>query len=67
MAKLLSGTRIYGTGTVDTQLFVNGTEQSVSTTTGALEVVGGAGIGGNLYVGGDIFTRGTKVIPVKYR
>jgi hypothetical protein len=52
MAKLLTGTRIYGTGTVDTQLFVNGTEQAVSTTTGALEVIGGAGIGGNLYVGG---------------
>ena len=55
MAQLLSGTRIYGTGTVDTQLLVNGTEQSISTTTGALEVVGGVGIGRNLYVGGTIF------------
>jgi hypothetical protein len=52
MAKLLTGTRIYGTGTVDTQLLVSGTEQATSTTTGALEVVGGVGIGGSLFVGG---------------
>ena len=55
MAKLLTGTRIYGTGTVDTQLFVSGTNSATSTTTGALQVVGGVGIGGNLYVGGTIF------------
>ena len=52
MAKLLTGTRIYGTGTVDTQLFVNGTDQSTSTSTGALVLGGGLGVGGNLYVGG---------------
>lgn len=51
MAQLLSGTRIYGTATVDTQLFVNGTTQSVSTNTGALQVVGGVGVGGSLFVG----------------
>ena len=61
MAKLLSGTRIYGTATIDTQLFVSGTTTSVSTTTGALQVVGGVGIGGNLYVGGSIFTKGWAV------
>jgi hypothetical protein len=55
MALLLSGTRIYGTGTVDTQLFVNGTTTSISTTTGALQVAGGVGIGRDLYVGGTIF------------
>ena len=55
MAKLLTGTRIYGTGTVDTQLFVSGTNSATSTTTGALQVVGGVGIGGNLHVGGTIF------------
>ena len=54
MAKLLSGTRIYGTATVDTQLFVSGSNVASSTITGALQVVGGAGIGGNLYVGGEI-------------
>jgi hypothetical protein len=52
MAQLLTGTRIYGTGTVDTQLFVSGANTAASTTTGALQVRGGTGIGGNLYVGG---------------
>lgn len=55
MAKLLTGTRIYGTGTVDTQLFVSGTNASTSTTTGALQVIGGVGVGGNLNVGGTIY------------
>jgi hypothetical protein len=54
MAKLLSGTRIYGTATVDTQLFVSGSTAATSTITGALQVIGGVGIGGNLYVGGVI-------------
>lgn len=54
MAKLLSGTRIYGTATVDTQLFVSGTSVSTSTTTGALQVVGGIGVGSGMYVGGVI-------------
>ena len=55
MAKLLSGTRIYGTATVDTQLFVSGSNVASSTITGALQVVGGVGIGGNLFVGGTIY------------
>jgi len=55
MAKLLSGTRIYGTATVDTQIFVSGSNAASSTITGALQVIGGAGIGGNLYVGGTIY------------
>lgn len=55
MAQLLTGTRIYGTGTVDTQLFVSGTNSATSTTTGALQVVGGVGIGGDLHVGGIIY------------
>jgi hypothetical protein len=55
MAQLLSGTRIYGTATVDTQLLINGSIASTNTTSGALQVVGGAGIGGNLYVGGTIY------------
>ena len=64
MAKLLTGTRIYGTGTVDTQLFVNGTEQAVSTTTGALEVIGGAGIGGNLHLGGISVSAGVQTTNI---
>jgi hypothetical protein len=54
MAKLIGGTRIYGTGTFDSTLFINGTATSISTTTGALIVQGGVGIGGNLFVGGTI-------------
>ena len=54
MAQLLSGTRIYGTATIDSQLFVSGNNNATSTNSGALQVVGGAGIGGNLYVGGTI-------------
>jgi len=41
------------TGTTSTFLISN-TTTSTSTTTGAFVVSGGAGIGGNLYVGGDI-------------
>jgi hypothetical protein len=54
MAKLLTGTRIYGTATVDTQLFVSGTNVASSTITGALQVVGGVGIGGTGYFGGNV-------------
>lgn len=50
MAKLLSGTRIYGTATIDTQLFISGTATSVSSTTGALQVIGGVGIGGQVNI-----------------
>ena len=59
MAKLLTGTRIYGTGTVDTQLFVSGTNSATSTVTGALQVVGGVGIGGNIAIGGALYAGGT--------
>lgn len=62
MARLTSGTRIYGTGTVDTQLFVSGSNVSTSTTTGALQVVGGVGIGGGIYVGGTGTFTGSLVV-----
>ena len=62
MAKLLTGTRIYGTGTVDTQLFVSGSANASSTLTGALQIVGGVGIGGNLYVGGTINASVTGIV-----
>jgi hypothetical protein len=54
MAKLLTGTRIYGTGTVDTQLFVSGTTQAASTNSGALQVLGGIGVGGGGVFGGTV-------------
>jgi len=63
MAKLLGGTRIYGTATIDTVLFVNGTTATNSTNTGVLQVIGGIGVGGGLYVGASVtattFTAGT--------
>jgi hypothetical protein len=42
------------TGTTSTFVILN-TTSSTSTTTGALQVRGGAGIGGDLYVGGTIY------------
>jgi hypothetical protein len=51
MAKLLSGTRIYGNATIDTNLIVSGNTISTSTTTGAIVVSGGVGIAGNVSVG----------------
>lgn len=62
MAKLLSGTRIYGSATVDTQLFVNGTTLASSTNSGALQVVGGVGIGGSLWVGSDTYINGAIAV-----
>jgi len=55
MAKLKSGTRIYGTATVDSKLIVNGGVNANSTTTGDVVVAGGLGVGQDLYVGGLIY------------
>jgi hypothetical protein len=54
MAKLLTGTRIYGTANVDSVLVVGNvtSNNSTSNTTGSLIVTGGVGISGNIYVGG---------------
>lgn len=48
------GTLVATTGSIS-NLNVTGATASTSTNTGALTVVGGAGIGGNLYVGGTIY------------
>jgi hypothetical protein len=62
MAKLNSGTRIYGNLQVDTFITASGnvvaasSQASTSTTTGALVVVGGVGVAGNLYIGGSAGT-----------
>ena len=58
MAKLIGGTRIYGTATVDTILYVNGTTAASSTNTGALQIAGGVGVGGAMYVGGPLYVNG---------
>lgn len=44
------------------QLYIGGNYPSISTTTGALIVVGGAGIGRDLNVGGKIYSQGAEVI-----
>lgn len=54
MAKLLTNTRIYGTGTVDTQLFVKGFQSVHSTATGALQVSGGIGVAGGAFFSGVV-------------
>ena len=59
MALLRGGTIIYGTGTVQSILYVGGeintgTAATSNTTTGALQVAGGVGIGGSLFVGGTV-------------
>ena len=58
MAKLLDGTRIYGNTTIDSNLVINGGYAATSTTTGSLQLLGGAGITGNLYVGGNLSIAG---------
>lgn len=54
-----------GSSTVNGTLFVSSITQSISTTTGALQVAGGVGIGGNTVVGGALtvgsVTAGTSV------
>jgi hypothetical protein len=48
-------------GTITNQLIIDDATGAISTTTGALQVVGGAGIQGNLYVGGTIYQGGVAV------
>jgi hypothetical protein len=55
MAKLQSGTRIYGSAVVDTTLDINGTTAAISSITGALTVAGGIGLEGNLFTGANIY------------
>jgi hypothetical protein len=58
----LSWTRVQQSITATITLSVTSTASSVSTTTGALVVAGGVGIGGNLYAS-NIYSNGSKVIP----
>ena len=50
-----------GNSTTNAILITNITD-STGTDSGALQVVGGGGIGGNLYVGGDLYQRGAQVV-----
>jgi hypothetical protein len=58
MAKLLSGTRIYGNATVDTNLTVSGATSSTSFSTGALLITGGIGVQGNINTGNSFSALG---------
>jgi hypothetical protein len=55
MAQLLSGTRIYGNTSIDSQLIVGNVSPYATTTNtnGSLIVTGGMGITGNIYIGGS--------------
>jgi hypothetical protein len=55
----IGGTAASGTGTTTTFVISN-TTQSTSTNSGALQVWGGAGVGGNLNVGGNIVGGGVR-------
>ena len=54
MAQLLSGTRVYGNTSIDSQLIVGNVAPyaATSNTTGSLIVTGGVGVAGNIWVGG---------------
>jgi hypothetical protein len=57
MARLQSGTRIYGNAIIDTNLSINGNSGVVDATsniTGALKVAGGIGVTGNVFSSGII-------------
>ena len=60
MAKLLSGTRIYGNATIDTVLTVSSGNPANTTTTGSIIISGGLGATGNIYSTG--FYEGTNKI-----
>ena len=55
MARLQSGTRIYGNAIIDTTLSIDGNTAATSNTTGALKVSGGVGVVGNVFSSGVIF------------
>jgi len=54
MAQLLTGTRVYGNTSIDSQLIVGNVTPYAATSnaTGSLIVTGGVGVSGNIYVGG---------------
>ena len=54
MARLQSGTRIYGNAIIDTNVSINGTTVATSNSTGALKVAGGIGVVGNIFSSGYI-------------
>ena len=58
MAQLLTGTRVYGNTSIDSQLIVGKVTPyaATSNTTGSLIVTGGVGVSGNVYTGNIVIT-----------
>jgi len=55
------GDYAFNGGTINKPIVINSATQSISTTTGALQIVnGGAGVGGNVYVGQTLYVAGTS-------
>jgi hypothetical protein len=50
----------YNGGTISGTLFINNATASTSTSTGALRVLGGVGVGRSIYAGGDAFFAGIR-------
>ena len=61
MARLQSGTRIYGNAIIDTSLSINGNTSATSNSTGALKVSGGIGVTGNVSAD-TVYAAGQDVI-----
>jgi hypothetical protein len=57
-----SGGQLSSTTGTFGRVIINGGTQSNSTNTGALTVVGGIGISGNLFIGGTLFSQGAPVL-----
>ena len=55
-------TSILGNSIINQTLLINTTTNAVSTDTGALQVIGGAGIGLDLWVGGTIYASNAEVL-----
>lgn len=55
--EITTATRFNG-GTITEQLIIANQTDSAGTASGALQVYGGAGIGGNVNIGGDLFVQG---------
>ena len=62
MARLQSGTRIYGNAIIDTNLSINGSTVSSSYDTGALIVKGGLGVAGNVFINADLNAKDTYIV-----
>jgi hypothetical protein len=66
MAQLAANTRVYGTASIDSILLVGNVSPyfAYSSNTGSLQVIGGAGVTGDLYVLGNVIS--SNIISANY-